>query len=71
MLGAAETLTGGITAVVAGVLYSWGGRTVAYTVCAVVMVVLAVGAWVLAGPDNRALRGVMEEPSPAPADVFA
>jgi MFS family permease len=57
MLGAAETLTGGITAVVAGVLYSWGGRTVAYTVCAVVMVVLSVGAWVLAGPENRARRG--------------
>ena len=28
MLGAAETLVGGITAVLAGVLYSWGGRDV-------------------------------------------
>ena len=33
MLGAAETLVGGITAVLAGVLYSWGGRALAYTTC--------------------------------------
>jgi Flp pilus assembly protein TadB len=53
MLGAAETLTGGVTAVVAGVLYTVGGRTLAYTVCAVVMVALAVGAYVLVGPEYR------------------
>ncbi len=53
MLGAAETLTGGLTAVLAGVLYTLGGRTLAYTVCAVVMVMLAVGAYVLVGPEYR------------------
>lgn len=53
MLGAAETLTAGLTSVLAGVLYTVGGRTLAYTVCAVVMVVLAVGAYVLVGPEYR------------------
>lgn len=57
MLGAAQTLMGGITAVLAGVLYSWGGRFTAYTVCAVVMVALAASAWVLAGHQSRGLRG--------------
>src|SRR5680860_1531826 len=50
MLGAAETLTAGITAVLAGVLYTVGGRTLAYTLCSIVMVLLAVGAYVLVGP---------------------
>lgn len=58
MLGAAETLTGGITAVLAGLLYSWGGRVLAYTTCSVIMIVLAVGAYVIAGPEYRARRGV-------------
>ena len=53
MLGAAETLTGGLTAVLAGVLYTIGGRSLAYSVCAVIMVVLAIGAYVLVGPDYR------------------
>jgi MFS family permease len=53
MLGAAETLTAGITAVLAGVLYTVGGRTLAYTLCSVVMVLLAVGAYVLVGPEYR------------------
>lgn len=61
MLGAAETLTGGITAVLAGVLYSWGGRVLAYSTAAVIMVVLAVAAYVIAGPEYRARRGV-EQP---------
>lgn len=56
MLGAAETLTGGLTAVLAGVLYSVGGRVLAYTVCAVVMVVMAIAAYVIAGPDLRNRR---------------
>jgi MFS family permease len=59
MLGAAQTLTGGITAVLAGVLYGWGGRALAYTTCTVVMIGLAVGAWVLAGPEFRARRGLI------------
>ena len=58
MLGAAETLTGGITAVLAGVLYSWGGRVLAYSTAAGIMVVLAVAAYVIAGPEYRARRGV-------------
>jgi hypothetical protein len=57
MLGAAETLTGGITSVMAGALYTWGGRSLAYSVCAGVMVVMAVTAYVLAGPTYRAMRG--------------
>jgi MFS family permease len=57
MLGAAQTLTGGITAVLAGVLYGWGGRVLAYTTCSVVMIALAAAAWVLAGPEFRARRG--------------
>jgi MFS family permease len=69
MLGAAQTLTGGITAVLAGVLYTAGGRVLAYSVCAVVMVGLSIGAWVLAGPVHRARRGQVlstqqAEPSP-------
>ena len=64
ILGAAETLTGGITAVLAGVLYAQGGRVLAYTTCTIIMVTLAVTAFVLAGPeypraptDRRATRG--------------
>jgi hypothetical protein len=52
-------LTAGITAVLAGVLYSWGGRTLAYSACAAAMALLTIGAWLLAGPRNRALRGVV------------
>jgi hypothetical protein len=71
MLGAAETLTAGITAVIAGVLYSWGGRTLAYSACAAVMVLLSVGAWMLAGPEHRRLRGAIGAPSPEPVGVPA
>jgi MFS family permease len=57
MLGAAETLSGGLTAVLAGALYSWGGRSLAYSTCTVVMLALAGGSWLLAGTETRALRG--------------
>jgi MFS family permease len=73
LLGATESLTGGVTAVVAGVLYSAGGRVLAYTTCAVVMVALAVSAYVLVGEDYRRRRGVEveirtdAEPDPASA----
>ena len=53
MLGAAETLTAGITAVMAGVLYSVGGRVLAYSTASALMVMLAVGAYLLAGPEYR------------------
>jgi MFS family permease len=65
MLGAAETLTGGITAQLAGLLYELGGRTLAYSVCAGVMFSMALGAWVLAGPVYRAKR---PRAVPAPPD---
>ncbi len=67
MLGAAETLTGGITAVLAGVLYTWGGRVLAYTTCTVIMIALAVGAAVLAGPEFRARRDPARDLVPDPA----
>ena len=70
MLGAAETLVGGLTAVLAGVLYSWGGRELAFTTCSVVMISLATGAWFLAGPEVRSRRGQVglttEQPAAAP-----
>jgi MFS family permease len=71
MLGAAETLVGGITAVLAGVLYSWGGRELAFTTAAVVMVSLSVGAWFLAGPEVRARRGQAGMAAEQPAGAAA
>jgi MFS family permease len=56
MLGAAETLTGGATAQLAGALYTVGGRELAYTVCTGVMLCLAIGAYLLAGPEYRGRR---------------
>lgn len=53
LLGAAETLTAGVTSVLAGVLYTVGGRALAYSVCAVIMVGLAAGAFWLVGPEYR------------------
>lgn len=69
MLGAGQTLTGGLTAVIAGLLYGWGGRELAYVACSVVMVALAILAWVLAGPVFRDRRGEMvgSAPEPSPA----
>ncbi len=64
ILGAAQTLTAGVTAVLAGVLYSIGGRLVAFATCTAVMVVLSVGAYALAGPEYRSRRG-----SSAPAEL--
>jgi MFS family permease len=69
LLGAAETLSGGVTAVLAGVLYDVGGRTLAYTVCSVVMLVLASTAWLLAGPDLRRRHDVVESPVVDPSVV--
>lgn len=69
MLGAAETLTGGITAQLAGALYTVGGRELAYSVCAVVMLAMAAGAFLLAGPEYRSRRApdAATEPDPASA----
>jgi len=45
LLGGTQTLVGGIAALTAGLLYEAGGRAIAYTVCAVVVFVLAVFGW--------------------------
>lgn len=49
MLGAAQTLVAGITALVAGVLYEELGRTAAYTACALGMLAFLTASVVLAG----------------------
>ena len=73
LLGAAETLTGGVTAVAAGALYTWGGRTLAYSVCSALMLVLVGTSYVLAGPAQRARRGVddMDDGADAPDHPIA
>ena len=46
VLGGAQALAAGIMAIVTGTLYDHFGRTVAYAVCGIVMLVLvATGAW--------------------------
>lgn len=52
MLGGVQTLMGGVAALVGGWLYQNHGRTTAYTVCAVTMVVLVVvGRWLSHGSE--------------------
>jgi MFS family permease len=65
VLGGFETLTAGITAPIAGVLYEHAGRTAAYAVAAAAMVVLvAVGvtlaraSWSIRGSEPRPLAVV-------------
>ena len=58
MIGAVEMMTAAITATTAGILYEHFGRFTAYTACAVIMVVLGIASYVLAGPTWRQLRGV-------------
>ena len=48
-----------------------GGRTLAYTTCAIVMVALSVGPWLLAGPRARAMRGALLVPEAEPAGALA
>ena len=64
VLGGLQTLTAGIAAPIIGTLYEHAGRTSAYTVSAVMMVVLIVVGAVLAR-GSFALRGggVDAEPS--------
>jgi MFS family permease len=71
LLGAAETLSGGVTAVLAGALYAWGGRALAYSTCSVLMLALVAGSWALAGPEFRARRGVVGEPVVPTGDDLA
>ncbi len=56
LIGAAQALFAGITAIVVGGLYDGFGRTVAYSVAAVGMIVCVVVALALAAPTLRALR---------------
>ena len=65
VLGGFETLTAGITAPIAGVLYEHAGRAAAYGVAAAAMVVLvAIGvtlaraSWRIRGPEPRPLAVV-------------
>jgi MFS family permease len=53
LLGGVETLTAGITATAIGQIYEHFGRTVAYTSCAVMMVVLVISSAVLSGTSWR------------------
>ena len=57
LLGGVQTLTAGTVAVIAGLLYQYHGRVVAYATCSVIMVVLVVASWQLSGPQWRARRG--------------
>jgi MFS transporter, DHA1 family, tetracycline resistance protein len=68
LLGGTQVLVGGLTAVTAGVLYEQFGRTVAYTCCALAMVVLvSLSIW-LAGPEwGRRPDPANNEPATAAA----
>ena len=63
LLGGVQTVVGGLTALIAGWVYDHHGRTLAYTLCAVAMLVLvAVAAW-RAGPSwYRRPQAVGREP---------
>lgn len=56
MMGAAQALAAGITAIVVGSLYENSGRAVAYGAAAVAMVILIAAAVVLAAPFIRGDR---------------
>jgi hypothetical protein len=58
LLGGVETLVAGVTATLVGQIYQHLGRTVAYTCCAVaILVLIASGAW-LSG-DAWRMRGAV------------
>jgi MFS family permease len=61
LLGGVQTLTAGTVAVIAGLLYQYHGRVVAYATCSIIMVVLVVASWQLSGPQWRARRGTSTE----------
>jgi hypothetical protein len=54
LLGGVQTLSAGAIAVVAGFLYESYGRFPAYAVCAIIMVALAVTAFILSGSQRSA-----------------
>ena len=51
----------------AGVLYSVGGRVLAFSTASALMVVLAVGAYLLAGPEYRGKHIPVHDLQPEPA----
>ena len=58
LLGGVDTLVAGVTATLVGQIYQHLGRTVAYTCCAVaILVLIASGAW-LSG-DAWRMRGAV------------
>jgi hypothetical protein len=63
VLGGAQTLTAGLTALMTGILYEHFGRAVAYGVSAAAMVTLVAIGVALAGPA-WSMRGVVAEPTP-------
>jgi hypothetical protein len=63
VLGGAQTLTAGLTALVTGVLYEHFGRAVAYGVSASAMVTLVAIGVTLAGPAWR-MHGAVAGPAP-------
>lgn len=67
MLGGAQTLAGGVAAILAGSLYDHFGRGTAYTVCAAIMFGCVVASFLLAG-DRYGLTGasVTNEPAVTP-----
>jgi len=62
LLGGVQTLTGGISAIVAGALYESHGRGVAYGVTALVMALLVGTALVLVGRDWTQRPTALSEP---------
>jgi DHA2 family methylenomycin A resistance protein-like MFS transporter len=62
LLGGVQTLTGGISAIVAGALYESHGRGVAYGATAIVMAVLVITALVLVGRDWTQRPTALSEP---------
>ena len=70
LLGGIETLVGGAAALIAGSLYEGSGRAVAYTACAVAMVILVIVALMCAGRSWSARPVPVEAPStPVPAVI--
>jgi len=70
LLGGVQTLTAGLTALVAGAVYQHGGRSLAFGACAAVMVMLVgLGAW-LAG-SSWSIRGEQPASQSRPITVDA
>jgi Major Facilitator Superfamily len=67
LVGGAQTLFAGITALVAGTVYEGFGRTAAYLVAAAIMLALVGSGWIIAGPARR-LKG---SPADAPLEATA